>query len=258
MFFIKKNRHKNRYFTPVNFSQYLTGFTLMEVLIASTIFAAVMIMATAVFAQSSAFRTKLAEMRRTSEDARMLADQITRDVRSANSPARINLGGSAGIKDFRNGIALVKYNSSTDNWSFVCNGEMNQPADPFASTFIPSYIANALVLAADDKYIVYYSNGNSIYRNDQIARVNGSGTIVTLTAANIAGVQTDSKKISNPDDEAYINFSGIADDDTIANKQQSIVFFYIITQTKNYANLKPGLRHKAVIESGVSSRSYNY
>ena len=119
------------------------AFTLMEILVTAMIFAAIMIIATAVLAQSSTFRIKLSEIRKTSEEARRLADQITRDVRSANSPIKIESGSAPStiITVIPNGLALVFCNRNP-----VFCVPKNSITPPVAKIPDPSDLSGSMVL----------------------------------------------------------------------------------------------------------------
>jgi len=71
-----------------NFKQ--KGFTLIEILVATTIFALVMVITTGVVSRSSAFNSKLRVQRQIQEEILRIADMITRDIRSANASGKIN------------------------------------------------------------------------------------------------------------------------------------------------------------------------
>lgn len=144
--------------------KYLTGFTLMELLIAATIFAAVLVIATGILGQSSSFRGKIKATREVSEDTKRLADMITRDVRSANITGTVRarvINNNYIDMTFKNGLALLN-----------CPKQM-QAADPTVGCYFVDYsVANGAYLNEDS----VLANLNGGVANTLIIFSNASGT----------------------------------------------------------------------------------
>lgn len=242
------------------------AFTLLEVLIATTIFAVIMLIATGTVAQSSSYRSKLATLRQVNEETRRIADQITRDVRLANSTATVTDSASPAVtKKFKNGLALLNCNASTCTFknSAAPSGAVTY-GNPFLTSGLDSINANTLVIATKDNYKIYMlaNDNKSIYY---------SGTIPitsTLTWAIINPLKISGNKISSDAAETAINFGGFCPDDLIAaifaaiSNQQPYVQFYITSRTAaiggtSYDDLPPNMRAQAELRSMVTSRSYN-
>lgn len=232
------------------------GFTLIEVLVATSIFAMIMIITMGTVAQSSTYRSKLKTMREVNEETRMLADQITRDVRSAGSQARINAwdldvtpaGGA--IKTFKNGLAILNCSAST--CMFVnkssSSGTVNN-GSPFA---VPDSLnANTLIIATKDSYKIYVLAND----NKSIYYVSVSLS-TTLQWSTINSYRIAANKINS--NETAINFGGFCPDDSnTSSVEQPYVQFYISSRTVGYDSMPPGQRALAELRSTVTGRSYN-
>jgi prepilin-type N-terminal cleavage/methylation domain-containing protein len=230
------------------------GFTLLEVLIASSMFAVVMLMTTATIAGSSSFQSKLKAMRETSEETRRLADMITRDVRSASQPTSYTLGTDF---NFKNGLAFLKWSGG---WQSIYKDAPSGPA---------TNDANVLIVASKDNFIVYGSGQNSSGQNvlcygkisysDLALYAGGAGKNAFIS--NVGGCYYSASShpefvISNTD--VTVNFGGyLPDDNVAANFFQPYVQFIVTARTNNYAKLDNNSRAQAVIRSTVTSRSYN-
>lgn len=245
----KKNGMKN------NFKQ--KGFTLLEILIASGIFAAMMVMVTATIAQSSTYQTKLKAMRETSEETRRLADMITRDIRSASQSTTYTIVSVPFT--FKNGLAFLK-------WDIDGAWHSRYNAVPSAS----ASDANVLIIATKDSFIVYGSGKNSSgqdvicygkisssnlpsYGGGKDAFISDVGSCYgTYGASNhpefvIAG---------GADRNVTINFGGfLPDDASIANPQQPYVKFKITAATPDQSDKNSS--YTTEIDSTVAGRSYN-
>lgn len=150
-----------------------SAFTLMELLIAASIFAGVMVIATGVLAQSSTFRGKIKATRETSEQAKQVADMITRDIRSANTEGTINEYSSFGppptllaSHKFKNGIALLKCNSTSGSTGAKCMiiDDTTPTNDPIIDTTNPynsaNSAANAIAIFNKNWVRIYFSDVN--------------------------------------------------------------------------------------------------
>jgi prepilin-type N-terminal cleavage/methylation domain-containing protein len=90
------------------------GFTLLEILIATGIFAIVMVITVGIVSQSAGFQSKIRAQRQTYEEVRRLSDQISQDIRSASVPgtviAELNPDPSkpVPIAKFKGGLVLAQ------------------------------------------------------------------------------------------------------------------------------------------------------
>jgi prepilin-type N-terminal cleavage/methylation domain-containing protein len=127
----------------MTYPQTKKAFTLLEILIATTLFSVIMIMTTGIIGQSAGFRSKLQVMREASSASRKLADQITRDVREAHYSGKVLYGpGSNGTTEatYPRGIALF---ACSETSSFSCLPK-NYKIPPAADTGdLPSGLASS-------------------------------------------------------------------------------------------------------------------
>ena len=236
------------------------AFTLMEILIAASIFAIVMVIATGILGQSSSFRGKIKATREVSEDTKKISDMITRDVREAGYPARITL--DSGTYDFKTGIVMINKNATGDqNWP-ACFSAPCIATYPTINSGIGGGGGAVLILASKDSYKIYHFNfGNSSYETKAIfyktiPRLSGTGTLVTLDKSYFTNPDNTFTKINSNNTEISFSGHGFAPDDTTATKQQPFLRFSITAQTKNYGSLTVNQKALMTIQSEVTARNF--
>lgn len=223
----------------------LKGFTLLEILIASSIFAIIMVITTGVVAQSSSYRSKLKAMREVSEETRRLADMITRDIREADGEIKININTSATpnvIKTYKNGVALINYNNQ-NSMSSMFNTAPSEVVSEEPGSRTASF-AQCLVLASKDKYKVYLVARwtNRVYYKTY-DRFDASGLVI-LTPPMIHSTKQDADSnnvringISSWNNETRISFGGLVPDvESTSVKQQPYVSFLITSKATERIN----------------------
>lgn len=223
----------------------VNGFTLIEILIASTIFALVMIFATASISQTSNFQGKIRQSRLTSETSRKIASMITQDVREAK-------GGSLkanGVR-FPKGVVLLNCVQGTDMLT-----SCNLKNDTAVSIDFASPVVNTLVLIKDNTYKVYYSGTHNGVRVIFYKAVDNGVT----ADINLNGISLfDSTNIISPTStDTIIQLAGFGPSDASTIKQQAFVKFEITSRTADYNNQPATARAEAVIRSMVTSRNYD-
>lgn len=222
------------------------GFTLMEVLVASSIFAVVMVFVTGAVVASSNYQSKIRIMNQTSEESRRLADMITRDVRSANYPLTITaseVGSTEAPKEFKfkNGVAILSSSLISNNkyTSLVEDVDVSQTGP------------NILIISLKGKCKIYYtkrtdSTNYGLYYKEIDNNNALNATTLTINPTN----DLISKEKLNVD----IRFGGYAPDDKSLNLGQPMIKFYISVGSQNEGTYN---YYKTAIRSAVTSRSYN-
>lgn len=263
------------------------AFTLMEILIAATIFAAVMVLTTGILGQSSSFRGKIRATREVSEETKKLADMITRNVRESNFPGKIELciGTLATCttfqeKTFVNGTAIIHGIGFTTLGNSLYGSFENESTPASSYNDGTTNRGQVLVTTTKDKYRVMFASTLKTVYYQEFPRVDSSGGLITLTAANLASVRgnnatgnvtTLANAIGNYSKLATkIYFSGYApSDDAAAKKQQPYIQFFIRSSTdtravgaKNgedlsfYNTSPPNSRAMMEIRSSVTVRGF--
>ncbi|MDP2337873.1 MAG: prepilin-type N-terminal cleavage/methylation domain-containing protein [Bacteroidota bacterium] len=229
------------------------AFTLIEILVASTIFAAVMIIVSATVSQGGSYYSKIKTQREASEETRKLADLISRDIRAANSNYSVFITGGPIAFNFKNGLAILTCTGSAG----PCTPKtIYSPAlqDPFNDSGKP----NVLVVAiSNGNFRVYVSwtvlNRTALYYK----KFDSAPTIDQIVAIPNEAVN----QISNRDNNTKVNFGGFCPDDDSntadPNPRQPYVQFFITAKTKDFDLLPVQSRARAEIRSMVTSRSYN-
>lgn len=223
----------------------LKAFTLLEILVASSIFAIVMVLAVGIIGQVSIYQGKLKAIQNVSKESRKLANQITEDVRSANSPITVTSVNSE-VSDenkFKNGLAL--YNCLNTNSCSAVNHD-----SPYYNGFLSGTAnnANVLIAANDKNYKIYWSSSDG-----QLYYAKNNYT-TTIALSEILSEISDKNIATN---FVSINLAGFCPNDGASSTFQPYVDFYITVKTKNYDTLSRNQRYQTNIRSMATSRSYN-
>jgi len=245
------------------------GFTLLELLIATTIFAIVMMMALGAITDSANYLAKLKAMRVSSEESRRIADILSEDIKKANTELSVTFNDSSGTTQtgvlYKSGIALFDCDSVT----LKCGPKHSELASISTSDSLASeFMANTLVLAEKDnsgavKYKVYYNDSVStdkmLYYTEVTNRTNLD--LTNLNNINKAGNEISGGNVPELDlmNDVVINFGGYAPNSTTmqtaANRQQAYVFYNINVKTRGA--LKQQELFDINVLSGTTSRNYN-
>ena len=236
------------------------GFTLFEILIASAIFAMVMVIVTGVIAQMSSYNNKIKLSKNVSEETRKVADQISTDVRQAINEK----GTSSNINAVYEADCPPNISSDAD-YSLCQRRNYMTPSAGFASA---SSDANTLIITTKDYFIAYYHHlpNKAIYRlvfkNDKVIFPNGiailPGLRDTFRAITGGALEYEKYRLTRDDTEASVNFAGYTSGGVGAALQQPYVQFYIVSKTIGHDDpaITPSLKAKAELRSMVTSRSY--
>jgi len=222
------------------------GFTLIEVLIASTIFAMVMVIVASTLSWASTYNLKLNEMRIVGQDARKIMNMISDDIRQAN--------GSASIKiDFtdENIGELAIINCS--NPAF-CSLRKNYQSNILPDIDLNLNYNNALLITdlRDEKAILYYEYDNNIVRNE-------------LSLSDIASDFYNIIPSLSAIEDYYINSQGAdvtlgfaGHTSLIHNREnQPFINIKLLAETEEYDNLTSSYRSKIELQTMITSREYN-
>ncbi len=236
------------------------GFTLLEILIASTIFAMVMLFAVGAFGMGSNYSGKMKEMRKVNEGSRRLADMITSDIRSANAPGEITYAGADPMNpvvlSFKNGIALAICNQNK------CDPDQN--VSPTNTNIVSSSnnLSNAIIIFNKDRVKVYCAHKSTSSNRFKLYYKELSAGPIDLTDPSTIFPDNNviNKSISDNDTEIKLFFNGFAPDDIHANLQPYINFFIEIRTASDsllFDQMPVYKRHSTEIKSTVTSRSFN-
>lgn len=223
------------------------GFTLIEILIASVIFAMIMIMATGVFSLTSSYNSKIHETRAVLDDARSTASSISDDVRLANGETKVKIGTTAPtiVKD------LFLISTKPDTGIPQSFGPEIVTDSPYGSN---AYYGLGIVQRSKNKIILYrprFTNSNyQFYREE----------VILTDAAWDAGIVIN----GSPDPNYKLNSDGISMEVRLEGytkiqdrTQQPYIKFKILAATEYFDTSPVTYRSKIEIQSTVESRDYN-
>ena len=210
---------------------------------ASAIFAGVSMVTFATISQVAAFQYKAVESRQTAQEAREIADMITRAVREAKGDTKLVIDPS--IATYSSGVMMFSCASS------VCV-RINSDSPREGG-------ANTLVTFSKDNYRIFViSNGAMYYSSGSNTGDINNAVVGTQLNTTITAILADSSKIiSKASHSVAGGFNGYTPRDESANKQQPFIDFSIISETKDYNSVSANQRARSTIQSTVTSRNYD-
>ena len=230
------------------------GFTLIEILIASSIFAIALVFTTATISQGGSFYSKLKAQKSTSEDTRKIADMLSRDIRAANTgfSYTFNPANPSDVTEYSYGLALLSCRP-------LCTSTYNPSAPSVMITNDFNINSNALVVGVKSdniiSYNVYYSKYSQytpVFTGPTGIYFKSFSSLPTLDQ--IANITTSSNLLSDAKNDAAVSFAGFTPGWSV--KAQPFVKFRIESKTKNFDNLPVPQRSYNIIESMVVTRNY--
>jgi len=218
-------------------AKFKKGFTLIEVLIAATIFALVMVIVASTLSWASTYNSRLGEMRKVGNDARKIMNMISDDIRQAN------------------GTKLYEY----DNFQEITMGEVtlfNSASGVLEPEGISSPVGEEnstdkliIVQKRQGKVIIY----SFVEADKKIARVEISNI---EWENNLFGSSSELEVVEFDDLEYDLNFWGYAPGPN-PRDQQPFISFSLDVRSKGYDDLTTSYRSKIRLQSTVTSREYN-
>ena len=246
------------------------AFTLIELLIAATIFMIVMAMVASIMSWSSNYIGKLREMRNALTDGNKIAEMISSDLRLANGEAQINDNRTTPSEKIGEFVLLqCNNNSRTDCLArdgFVYAGSdehgiitaLNDTDS--ATTYDASNLSDILIVQKDrNKYIRYHSeysgSGGTGTENYNIFRSESTlPAIIDLSSAPAGGW----KKLNNNTSVKAV-FNGFVNNKAAGNPRrlQPYIRFALKAQSINYSQVLAPQRSTMILRSLIASRDYN-
>ncbi len=237
------------------------GFTLIEVLLASAIFAIVLILATGTFGWAASYNNKLREIRRVSEDSRSAMNELSTNIRLANGAATFSILDS-GTKYAIGELTLLR---CTGAGNATCGLASRSQTEPIGNGFrepLKFDIDNS-----DSILLLQKDQGKAIlYRVslDSGSTVNYSLYKTELTVADwqniilisFPSLPNSDYALNSSTTSLKVYFGGYGPSKT-SRSQQPFVEFYIIGETKNYNTMLPMQRANFKAKTTIESRDYN-
>jgi len=244
------------------------GFSLIELLIASSIFAIIMVIVVSTFSWAAGYNNKLKETRKTAQNGRMIMSEISTQVRLANGSVKYYI--SSPTTSVMGEVVLLN-----------CTGSLLTSCSPVGTAQPARYnsdtiteagfdsvsLPNAVLILKKDldknNAILYRSvaSGTNYNFTKQEATINDFADILATLTSPFSSVAP--QILNDPSISARVFFGGYGPTGAdlsglYANKkQQPFVEFYLVSKSANYDTLMPNNRSKFEAKSLVETRYYN-
>lgn len=249
-----------------NFKQ--KGFTLIEILVATAIFATVMIIVVATFSWTAGYNNRLKETRRVGQEVRNSMDQLTRDIRMANGSGSVTNGSTS----YPVGeLTFLLCSQATSSANSTCKPVLQSVASRYkadlATTTDPSGlnpISDAILVLRKDsdppQAILYRSiivdSRNRKFtmatkNNPDFGAINLSTDFPNTSMSAMHPISSDNNPMSM---QVYFGGYGAVKSPRL---QQPYAEIYIIGKTYNYDIVQPNMRSAFHLRTMVETRDYN-
>jgi len=246
------------------------AFTLLEILIATAIFATAMVLAGGVVAQTVRYQNKINYVRLVANESQRLSDLLSGDIKLANASGKVKAR-LAGIGydtyDYKNGLALFDCDAECFSVHFRNNATPDDNPSAYSDSNTNGYKANTLVIFYTNRdtnstnHKIYYFNRT----DNKIYIYSNTGDTVQLSTAGSGDLDsnniTSSPKtslISSADTSGTIKFGGFAPEDSSTYYYQPYILFDIYVETLDYGTTaEASVKAKTEIRTSVTGRSYN-
>ena len=235
------------------------GFTLIEILIATAIFATVMIIVVATFSWAAGYNNRLKETRRVGQEVRSAMDQLTSNIRLANGAGKVTIG--TATYDVGEITLMLCTTSSNSSCSIVYQNQAGRYKNDLAATTNPegtNPISNAiLILKANSKEAILYRSvlvSNNNYKLTMAAK----GSISNFNNLSLTGdfLASETTSLQPSEMSMQVYFGGYCGT-KLARTQQPYAEIYMIGKTLNYDKLQPIARSRFHLKTTIETRDYD-
>lgn len=255
------------------------AFTLLEILMASTIFAIALMITMSTISWASAYNNRLTEMRKVSLTGRKIMEMISDDVRKANGSVTVS-----GLGDvFTTGELAILCNEGTtdrfgelqhtynlESYRLCAFKVSNLPSNAQMSSMYPihnttesSKYSNVLmIINENDNKVIFYrgledENNESEHFGDIIRYELPYATTIDLSEEDINTSIKHEQIINENGVDTFVYFGGFTPKyDDQNRKSQPFVKMDIQSKTENYDILTAQYKSKIDLTTTVETRSY--
>jgi len=230
------------------------AFTLIEILIASTIFAVIMLIVTSTFSWASLYNVRISESRDTSLNARKISEMISKDLRMANGSISVK---SSATKSDEVGEFSIYTCQNPNNCSLNEDIITTQDLDDLDKN--DNYRNALLILQKDQQKAIFYREvKDEFFLTRQEINLPETTSEININQE-FKYKSTDlSQVINSKNIDVIAKFAGYTPTaKSDKRKAQPFVKMKLIFQTDNYDTQPPMYRSKMEINTSVTSRSYN-
>ncbi|MFA7253416.1 MAG: prepilin-type N-terminal cleavage/methylation domain-containing protein [Patescibacteria group bacterium] len=266
-------------------NQNMKAFTLLEVLIATAIFASVMVIVSIVVMQSSNISMKLKAERDVNEESSRIGDILSRDIKSARNAVNITIDNicdiTTGVCDaspktfeYKSGLAL--FSMTADEKIYKSYSSAPESYDHFiAPTNFSAFEKSLLVISGNQLqgetlnsiFIVYLAkkdimdvSGQTEYSNGKLYRtVIPADSSYSINISQFSNFEKDENLVSGNDESSIISFYGYAPGEGSCLeqswcKQQPYIGFLLQIDTIEQSQYR---KATAILRSLITVRNYN-
>ncbi|MCX6808508.1 MAG: type II secretion system protein [Candidatus Berkelbacteria bacterium] len=224
------------------FRKFKKGFTLLEVLLATIVFAGLMLIVTATVTQSISYRSKIKALRDSSIASRQLMDEITTDIRKPKTALKIGFNSAIPI-DVKSGVAMFSCVGTTCTPEYSTNTDMTgSNGDATANVLI---LSNAVDGSSASQIHVYAQNGDRTYFLESQSDTFDINSFYFCTSS-ISDDQciSEKTKISGENIKTVLSFGGFSNFDNEAISPYVVIKILggNIGGTKQYEKITTNLR----------------
>lgn len=235
------------------------GFTLIEILIATAIFATVMIIVVATFSWAAGYNNRLKETRRVGQEVRSAMDQITSNIRLANGSGKVAIGSTT--YDIGEITLMLCTTSSNSSCTIVYQNQAGRYKSDLAATTDPEAtnpISNAiLILKANSKEAILYRSA-LVSNNNYKFTAATKGNISNFNNLSLTGdfPANSTASIQPVEMSMQVYFGGYCGK-KLTRTQQPYAEIYMIGKTLNYDKLQPIARSRFHLKTTIETRDYD-
>jgi len=237
-----------------------SGFTLIEILIATAIFSLLMVITSGIVAESSGYQAKIKALRSVSMETRKIADFISSEVRSANGSGTINYTNISGAESITYSSSLAIFSCDINYCDPVHLKDADILAPGFAKADRTNLNGNTLITFVKENGVT--SAHILVYKSTDEGKLYFEKVGGEVNLNSIVSLMTESDVYSGKDETdgmgvgVAVNFGGFAPAKSDTHQRHSYVTFLASAKTRGYDTLASAQRATASIRSMVVLRSY--
>jgi prepilin-type N-terminal cleavage/methylation domain-containing protein len=230
-----------------------SAFTLIEILIALTIFSLALVLVTGIFSSVLGNQSLISASSKVSRESQRIMRQINDDIISASKTGSVTKNNGGYYSQFVEGLLFLDKNMKIVDPNDLCRLIVSE------ANLLDSCLADALVLFSDDGIKVYrfkpFANEGTIGDIEYAFLANANQ--LQVNNSNIVTTNFSFRKLNSEDTEISVlkfwGFGCYKPDCRLSPFSQ----IFLRVQTKNFDKVSPNKRSVFTLKTRVNKRSYN-